>query len=55
MARSRLSVAAAMKMMPPAVTSGPPLLGVPMFSGSSDGMPKGPLARASPSGSSHSV
>ncbi len=49
-ARNKLSVAAAMKISPPAVTTGPPLFGVPIVIGSIDGMPNGPLLTALPSG-----
>src|SRR3546814_3418201 len=54
-ARIRLSVAAAMKIRPLAVTTEPPLFGVPIVIGSIDGMPKGPFVRAVPKGRSHIV
>ena len=54
-ARNFWSVVAAMKVRPPAVTSGPPLFGVPMVSGSIDGMPNGPFFSALPSGWSQRV
>src|SRR3546814_11218815 len=51
-ARIRLSVAAAMKISPLAVTTAPPLFGVPMVIGNIEGMPNGPLVRAVPQGRS---
>ena len=53
MALIKSSVAAAMKIKPPAVIMAPPLLGVPILNGSIEGMPKGPLRRAVPNGRSH--
>ncbi|MNI84880.1 hypothetical protein D3C73_1418190 [compost metagenome] len=55
MARIRSSVAAAMKISPPAVTAEPPLFGVPISSGSMEGMPNGPFFLAVPKGRSHRV
>src|SRR2546430_1764309 len=55
MALIKSSVAAAMKIRPPAVTTGPPLFGVPISSGRKVGMPNGPLRRAEPKGRSHTV
>src|ERR1041384_7334102 len=54
-ARSRSSVAAAMKTRPLAVVTAPPLFGVPMLNGSIVGNLKGPFLRAVPSGRSHKV
>src|SRR3546814_3988489 len=54
-ARIRLSVAAAMKISPLAVTTAPPLFGVPMVIGNIEGMPNGPLVRAVPKGRSQIV
>src|SRR3546814_17366498 len=47
-ARIRLSVAAAMKISPLAVTTAPPLFGVPLVTGSIDGIPNGTLVRGVP-------
>src|SRR3546814_16802162 len=54
-ARIRLSVAAAIKIRPLAVTTEPPLFGVPIVIGSFVGMPKGPFVRAAPKGRPHIV
>ena len=51
----RLSVVAAMKIRPPAVITGPPLLGVPISSGRCEGIFHGPFLRAVPNGRSHRV
>ena len=48
-------VAAAMKISPPADTAAPPLFGVPISTGSMEGMPNGPFLRAVPKGLSHTV
>src|SRR5882757_5194914 len=50
MALIRSSVAAAAKMSPDAVTTDPPLLGVPISKGMKEGIPSGPFRRAVPSG-----